>query len=113
MVYLSTPLLLAQCDACGEIMQGPGDSEKIDQAVEESLRGYTRRLIAKILERENCKQTELAARLGISPEYLSLLKTESKTPSFQTFNFLRTLAVNEGAFQIADPEIATKLAQAS
>jgi hypothetical protein len=113
MVYLASPIQLHQCNACGETMRLPGDSEKVDHAVEESLRGYRQFFISKILERENCKQIDLAARLGVSPEYLSSLKAGSKIPSFQTFNFLRTLAMNEGAFQVAAPENATKLAQAS
>jgi len=112
LVYLTSPISLLQCNACGETMRLPGDSEKIDHAVEESLRHYTQFFIAKILERENCKQIELAARLGVSPEYLSSLKAGNRTPSFQTFNFLRTLAMNEGAFQVAAPENATRLAKA-
>jgi hypothetical protein len=112
MVYLVAPVELSQCNACGELMRFPNDSEKIDAAIEASLKEYTQFYMAKVLDREKCKQIELAARLGVSPEYLSSLKAGAKIPSFQTFNFLRTLAMNEGAFQVADPENATKLARA-
>jgi hypothetical protein len=102
-VYLVKPFDTDQCQVCGETMGSAGEGEKIDRAIEESIRTQVRLFIDRIIEREHCKQVDLAERLGVTPEYLSSLKAGSKLPAFQTFNFLKVLAVNEQAFQLASP----------
>jgi hypothetical protein len=83
---------------------GPvGEGEKLDLAIEESIRTQVNLFINKVLEREHCKQVDLAERIGVTPEYLSALKSGSRIPAFQTFNFLKVLAVNEQAFKLANP----------
>jgi len=102
-IYLVRPFKMDQCQVCGETMGPVGEGEKIDRAIEESIRAQVRLFIDKITKREKCKQIDLAERLGVTPEYLSALKTGAKIPAFQTFNFLKVLAVNEQAFQLANP----------
>jgi transcriptional regulator with XRE-family HTH domain len=84
-------------------MSLPGDAQKFDQAIEETITLQSRRFIDQIIARENCRQIDLAAVLGVTPEHLSAIKRGSRIPSFQTFNFLKTLALDKNAFKIADP----------
>ena len=56
------------------------------------------------------RQIDLAAILGITPEHLSAIKGGGRIPSFQTFNFLKTLALDESAYKIANPENFPKAA---
>jgi DNA-binding transcriptional regulator YiaG len=102
-VYLVKPFETNQCQVCNETMGPAGEGEKMDQAIEDSIRTQVNLFITKILEREHCKQVDLAERIGVTPEYLSALKSGARIPAFQTFNFLKVLAVNEQAFKLASP----------
>lgn len=97
------PLDLLKCGNCGELGYLPSDTKKIDHAVEATIRGLIVSFIHVILKRERCSQIVLASRLGVTPEYISQLKSGSRTPSFQAFNMLKILAESKSAFPISDP----------
>lgn len=103
--FLLEPLSLLTCDKCGEHLLRHSDTERLDKALEESIRTITRTLIHEILRREGCTQEELALRIGITPQHLSHLKSGTKTAGFQTFNFLKTIYLDEVAFDKANPQI--------
>ena len=100
-VLLEKPIVLLTCQKCGNHLLSGHDIEKLDAAIEESIRAQVAQYIEKILSREECRQIDLAAVLGVTPEHLSAIKNGSRIPSFQTFNFLKTLALNESAYQDA------------
>lgn len=87
---------------------GATEAKLIDAAVEESLKAYTAHFIEIILEREKCQQQELAARLGVTENHLSALKHGGKVCGFQTFNFLKTLALDKHAYDTANPDFDMK-----
>jgi hypothetical protein len=106
-VFVSKPLDIVQCTQCSEEMGTVQDSKKADQAIEETIRKDVSDFIRRVLAREGCLQAELAHRLGITPEYLSTLLSEKtkSVPSFQVYNFLKTMAFDDRAYQIADPRL--------
>jgi hypothetical protein len=106
------PVSLLVCSSCGEIGMRPADSDRIDQAVQESIRKYINVFINAILVREECSQVELAGHLGVTPEYLSYMKAGTKIPSFQTFNFLKVMAFSHQTYMAAEPEMDTKQIEA-
>lgn len=102
-IYLNTPVELHQCDVCGEHLGRAGEGAMIDRAIEQSIRSQARNFIETIIDRENCTQVDLAERVGVTPEFLSNVKNGTKLPGFQTFNFLKVLALDERAFKVASP----------
>ena len=102
-VSLLAPIELLKCSKCGELGYRPKDAETIDRAVEATIRALTGMFIESIISREKCSQLVLAERVGITPEYLSGIKTGTRTPGFQTFNILKILAEDPSAFQVSDP----------
>ena len=102
------PIELLRCSSCGEVAYRPGETKKVDHALEATIRGLTIGFIHTILERERCSQIVLASRLGVTPEYISQLKAGSRTAGFQTFNMLKILAESKSAFPISDPEFDLK-----
>ena len=103
MVFLAGGISMLKCSDCGEFMMPASLGSKLDVAITESISTQVREFISKIAERENAKQTELSQRLGVTPEYLSEIKSGRKIPSFQTFNFLKVLAQDRKAYAISDP----------
>lgn len=81
------------------------EGKRIDAAVQESIHMQVKLFVEKIIEREKCKQTEVAARIGVTPEHLSAIKNGSKIPGYQTFNFLKILAANPEAFQLTSADV--------
>ncbi|MGK5090044.1 hypothetical protein WDW86_21035 [Bdellovibrionota bacterium FG-2] len=102
-VTLVCPLSLLKCHHCGEHGLRPGDAKHLDHAIEASIRAYAKEMVETTLAREECSQIDLASRAGITPEYLSGVKTGARTPGFQTFNILKMLASDPNAFEISDP----------
>lgn len=102
-VELKRPIELLTCSECGNTMSLPGDAAKMDEAIAEAITEQSRIFIETVISRESCSQITLAEVLGITPEHLSSLKKGARIPSFQTFNFLKTLALDPPAFQIANP----------
>lgn len=102
-VTLIESIELLKCDHCNEIAIRPKDASTIDHAAEATIRALTGKLITTIIEREKCSQLVLAERVGVTPEYISQIKTGSRTPGFQTFNILKIFAEEPSAFKISDP----------
>lgn len=104
-VLLTKDFSAAQCEDCGEIVFTGSDAKDFDEAIRRSIKQQVATFIDVILEREpGLTQTTLAERLGISPEYLSEIKSGRKQPAFGVFNFLKTLALDKKAFKESDPE---------
>lgn len=93
-----------RCQKCGEPMLSAKETKAFDELTKSSINQQINLFIDKITKREHCNQGELAQHLGVTQEYLSEIKSGRKTPSFQTFNFLKTLAVNEDSYDISDPK---------
>jgi len=105
---LLKPLDLYQCESCGEVGMSATEAVTIDRAAESTLKQVTSHLIDKILSQRHCSQTELANRLGITDTHLSHLKNGTKIIGFQTFNFLKTIALGKDAFEKANPSVPLK-----
>ncbi|MBI4402887.1 MAG: hypothetical protein HY537_01925 [Deltaproteobacteria bacterium] len=105
MVFINTPVQLLTC-RCGNYILRHEDIGSLDKKIENSIKEQTQSLIDRVLEREHCSQVELAQRIGITPQHLCALKSGAKTAGFQTFNFLKILALDEKAFKVADPQEA-------
>ena len=105
---LLKPLQLLRCSSCGEVGLFASEFSLVDKAAEDTLQAVTAHLIEKILFEHHCSQAGLASRLGITDTHLSHLKSRTKTIGFQTFNFLKTLALGKDAFDKADPSVPLK-----
>ena len=103
MVFLAQGIPMLKCSECGETMMPASLGVKLDEAITESISTQVREFISQIMQREKAMQTELSQRLGVTPEYLSEIKSGRKIPSFQTFNFLKVLAQDKKAYAISDP----------
>lgn len=104
-VTLSQELELLTCQECGNFIIKAGEGKLIDAAIEASIFHQVRMAIESVKAAHGCDQKDIAVRLGISPEYLSEIKNGRQIPSFQLFNFLKTMAVDKSAFSAAAPEI--------
>jgi len=107
MVFLAHGIPMLKCTNCGEAMMPASLAPKIDAAISESISTQVKEFIGLIIEREKAMQTELSQRLGVTPEYLSEIKSGRKIPSFQTFNFLKVLAQDHEAYTISNPKVAS------
>ena len=105
---LLNPLQLLRCSSCGEVGYFAGEVSLVDKAAQNTLQTVTAHLIEKILSEHHCSQAELASRLGITETHISHLKNGTKTIGFQTFNFLKTIALGKDAFEKASPTIPLK-----
>ena len=102
-VLLTEPVDAWTCSECNELIFPASKAKTIDTAIKGSINSHINQFIKMITLRENCEQKEIAAHIGVSPEYLSEIKSGRKTPKFQTFNFLKTLAIDENSFKISSP----------
>ena len=105
---LLSPVKLFKCSSCEEVGLSATEAPMIDKAAEITLRQVTAHLIEKVLSEHHCTQSELASRLGITETHLSHLKTGSKIIGFQTFNFLKTIALGKDAFEKASPSLSLR-----
>lgn len=105
---LLTPIELFRCSDCGETGLSATEAPAIDKAAEATLKAVAAHLIEKILSEHQCTQLELAARLGITDTHLSHIKNGTKIIGFQTFTFLKTLALGKDAFDKASPSLPLK-----
>lgn len=108
-IKIVVDLDLLVCSNCGNIGLISGDSEKLDNAIECSIKQQCNNLITFITTKNKCEQKELANHIGISPEHLSQIKTGRMIPSFTTFNFLKTIAMSDKGFKISSPQLEIKL----
>ncbi len=98
----------SQCQKCGEVLLSMSDTKKMDSLLEKSITLQINHFIDAVVTREKCKQSDVAAHIGVSPEYLSEIKSGRKLPKFQTFNFLKTLACDPSSFAVSDPAYVPK-----
>jgi len=94
---------LMVCKDCGEVIFTASQGKMIDDLIERSINSQINLFLKMIMGRERCEQKLIAEHLGVSPEYLSEIKSGRKTPKFQTFNFLKTLALDENSFKVSSP----------
>ncbi|MGK5084297.1 helix-turn-helix transcriptional regulator [Bdellovibrionota bacterium FG-1] len=106
-VFLNKDHKVLECAQCENTVESGADVAALSKAIQETVIEQTQAFIETILTREGCKQTELAAHLGVSPEHLSEIKSGRKQPSFQTYNFLKTLAFENRSFKVSDPQYNT------
>lgn len=107
-VKMEADLELLICDNCGNIGIMANETQKVDEALVFSIKKQAKQLIETILAVYGCEQKQLAAHVGITPEHLSQIKNGKMLPSFQTFNFLKTIAMERKAFETSAPDIAFK-----
>lgn len=103
-VFISQSHKFHRCQNCGNFIYKVGDAEILDGLIEASIRDQTKQFINLVLGREKCEQKELALHIGVTPEYLSNLK-QGRIPGFQTYNFLKTLAMSgHKTFEVSRPD---------
>lgn len=102
-VELDTKLPIWSCADCGEFLINAAQTKELDKEIRASIQSQVLQFISIIVQREKCEQKELALRLGVSPEYLSEIKSGRKIPSFQTFNFLKTMFIESKAYAASSP----------
>jgi hypothetical protein len=105
-VRLIEPFECLRCQHCNELLLNASQLRQLDNVVEQSITANIKYFIQKIVDREKCEQREIAIHIGLSPEYLSEIKSGRKIPSFQTFNFLKILALDENSFTVSSPDFA-------
>jgi ribosomal protein L37AE/L43A len=104
-VFLSQDLNLWVCTNCGNQAMVKGDAQRLDKAIEASIREQVAQLIQIILDKSGLTLREVHRRTGISYQYLSNLKNKRRTPSFEKFNNLRLISTNpKSMLEILDPD---------
>ncbi len=91
-VKLSTDLDLCQCNKCGSTILAPGDAERLDLALELTIKNSVAEYIENIVKKTSWKQAEMADYIGFTPVYISELKKGRKVPEFKTFNYFKILS---------------------
>jgi len=107
-VFLNDSIPMPACQDCQESILSLDVGPKIDKLIESSITSHVQTFIRSIIEREGTMQTTLSERLGVTPEYLSEIKSGRKLPSFQTYNFLKILALDKKAYSLSDPKTRVK-----
>jgi hypothetical protein len=92
------------CKDCGKTVFPASQGKMVDELVIKSINAQVNHFIKIITQREKCGPKEIAEHLGIGREYLSEIISGIKTPKFQTFNFLKTLAFSKNSFKVSAPE---------
>lgn len=93
-VFLTKTLELWVCGECSVHAVTPKDSEKIDAAIEASIRSQVSQFLDIINAKSGLKFEAIAVRLGYSPSYISSLKNEKTTPAFKLWNQLKSISIN-------------------
>lgn len=99
-VHLTKDLELWHCSKCGENPYEGADPARVDEAVEASVRDQASQFIDIIRSKTDLSMEEIARRIGISPEYLSTIRTQKKTPSFTVWNVLKAIATDPKAMML-------------
>lgn len=94
---------IVKCGSCGELLLNASQARGLDDKIVHTIVQQIQTFITMILHREKCEQKIIAAHLGVSPEYLSEIKSGRKIPKFQTFNFLKTMALDATSFKVSAP----------
>ena len=91
-VRLDSDFPVTGCPGCGEFFLTKGDSKKIDMLLEDSIRKITSDFLGRIKKACSQPQKVIARKIGLTEVYFSELISGKKTPSYQTFNYLKILA---------------------
>lgn len=92
-VFILENISIWACIACGNIATIKGDSERLDKAIESSIRTQTARFIDVIRVNGEINSERLSEIIGISSSYLASLHQMKKTPSFTLWNELKAIAI--------------------
>lgn len=107
-VELTKDLELYVCDECKNIIYGPRDVSRLDQAIESTIQEQSKIFIENILEKTNWNQVEMADYLGFSKVYISEVKNCKKVLEYKTYCYLKVLSNCQGALECAcsgDPRV--------
>ena len=102
-VFISQDYELNICENCHELIFCASEGKMIDELIQNSIRRQVNSFIQKIMHRENCATKEIAERIGVNSYNFAKIQDGHETPSFQTFNFLKTLALSEKSFKCSSP----------
>lgn len=94
LVHLTTDLELWHCPKCDETPYESGDPARVDEALEASVRDQASQFIDIIRSKANYSTERLARSIGITPEYLSSIRSQKRTPSFAIWNVLKAIAAD-------------------
>lgn len=96
--YLQVELLYDQdcviCQKCGNQIMTPRDLAELDKNIVASIKTRIDQAIRVLTERFGVTQENVARALGVTPEYLSMVKNGNKRLSFTTFNLLQCFKGN-------------------
>ncbi len=90
--FLTKDLDLLVCGNCGNYAIVDDEADKIDLAMDASVRDQTAQFIDVIKSKAGITAAKLASAVGVSPEYLSMLSNEKKTPAYRVWNILKIIA---------------------
>ncbi len=103
-ILITEESCLMACKDCGEAVFSASQGKVVDELVKNSINSQFKLFIKIIIQREKCGTKKIAEHLGIGREHLSEIKNGMKTPKFQTFNFLKTLAFSKNSFKVSAPD---------
>ena len=110
-IHLFVDYEAVECQSCHELLFRGSDLKAFDEAIAASITLQVKVFTQIIVDREKCEQSDLARNhLGVSPEYLSEIKSGRKLPKFQLFNFLKTLAVDPDSYKKSDASYLSETA---
>ncbi len=87
-VKLQFELILPVCSECDNVMLRSSDVSKLDAAIVKTIQLDVKNAISFLTADLGISQEELSIALGITPQYLSTVKSEKKRLSFTAFNLL-------------------------
>lgn len=94
MAYLTKELELPVCGNCGNYAIVDDEAERMDLAMEASVRDQASQFIDIIKAKAGIKGTNLASLLGVTPEYISMLSNKKNTPSYLIWSMLKLVATD-------------------
>lgn len=93
-VFLTKQLEVCVCSNCGAYASAAGDAEKIDAAIENSIRDQVSQFLDVIHSKSGLNFETIAQRLGYSPSYISTLRQKNATPAFKLWNQLKSISID-------------------
>ena len=91
-VFLTKDLELPICQNCGNYAIVGDGAERMNAALEASIRDQTAQFITIIKSKSGMTAAKLGEIVGVSAEYLSLLSKEKRTPTYKLWNLLKIIA---------------------
>jgi len=91
-VFLTKDLELPICLNCGNYIIVGDAADRINAALEASIRDQTAQFLTIIKSKAGITAAKLGELVGVSAEYLSLLGSEKRTPTYKVWNLLKIIA---------------------